>query len=371
VTVHHLPRGEVHVARAEQVYPLLAPGSVRLVISDGPYGMGKAAWDRQRTADDLRAWYAPHVEAWGRVCMEAASVYLWGTAQSVRALQPLMEAHGWTWRVAVTWDKGTGCFAGKIDTEAMTRLYDVTETCDVYTRDNLTPPTGPGTTVQYAAGGDDRNWVRDWLAAEWDATGLRRRDADRAIGANGMSGHYFGRSQWALPTWENYQKLAAYAAEHGVPRARAYFVHPDAAPAGLRASFDHLRAEFEHLRAEFEHLRAEYEAARVPFHHPHGVGNVWSTPIVAGAERLSAPDGGTLHPCQKPLTFYDRIIRASSRPGDTVLEPFGGTLRAAAACEAMPEHEARRYVCAEPDEDGRGYVPAALAAIRAAPVRLL
>ena len=345
--IHTRRRGVVHVTRAESVYPTLDTGSVSLVISDGPYGMDKAAWDRQRGPDGLREWYAPHVEAWGRVCADAASVYLWGTQRGVRALQPLMEEHGWTWRTCVTWDKGVAYFAGRISTEAMRTFYDVTEVCDVYTRDNLTPPTGPATTVQYAAGADDRNWIRDWLASEWDATGLRRSDADRAMGTNDMARHCFRRSQWALPTWERYAMLARYAAEHGTPRTRPYFVHPDAVPAG------DLRASWEHLRAEFEHLRAEYEAQRVPFHHPHGVGNVWSAPTVAGAERLS-------HPCQKPVTFYDRIIRASSRPGNLVLEPFGGTLRAAVACEAMPDADARRYVCIEPDEDGRGYVPAAL-----------
>ena len=260
MTVHHLPRGEVHVARAEQVYPLLAPGSVRLVISDGPYGMQKAAWDRQRTADDLRAWYAPHVEAWGRVCMEAASVYLWGTAQSVRALQPLMEAHGWTWRVAVTWDRVCGFFS--VAPSAIATWADQTETCDVWVRGrapfNRPSPGGNVWRLQAAGGGSP-------MAGERLRSGVTRP-------------------------------------------ARAL------------------------------------------------TGSPWREP---------------LHPCQKPLTFYDRIIRASSRPGDLVLEPFGGTLRAAAACEAMPAHEARRYVCAEPDEDGRGYVPAALAAIRAAPVRLL
>ena len=225
--------------------------------------------------------------------------------------------------------------------------------CGFYQRDMLTPPTCAATTVQYAAGADERNWIRVWLASEWDATGLRRRDADGATGTNGMAGHYFNPSQWALPTWEAYQRLAEHAAEHGAPRARPYFVHPDAVPVSLRASY-------EHLRAEYEHLRAEYEAMRVPFTHPVGVGNVWEHPQVSGWERLRTPDGDTLHPCQKPLAFYDRIIRASSRPGDLVLEPFGGTCRAAVAIERMREADARRYVCVEPDEDGRDYVPAVL-----------
>ena len=47
--------------------------------------------------------------------------------------------------------------------------------------------------------------------------------------------------------------------------------------------------------------------------------------------------------------------------------PFGGTCREAFACEAIGRYEpekARRYVCVEMDEDGRGYIPAVLAAMR-------
>jgi hypothetical protein len=74
-----------------------------------------------------------------------------------------------------------------------------------------------------------------------------------------------------------------------------------------------------------------------------------------------------LHPCQKPLLFARRIVEASSRPGDLVFEPFGGTCRIAAACEDIARWEpekARRYVCVEMDEDGRDYVPAVLASLR-------
>ena len=31
------------------------------------------------------------------------------------------------------------------------------------------------------------------------------------------------------------------------------------------------------------------------------------------------------HPTQKPITLLDRIIKASSNEGDTVLDPFSGT----------------------------------------------
>jgi len=350
------PRGAIYRAKAEDIYPTLEPGSVRLVISDGPYGMGKADWDRQRGDDGLREWYRPHVEAWGRVCAPSATVYVWGTDDSASALRGLMAEHGWTRRVRVTWDKGVAFMAGKCDLAGLTRWYDVTEVCDMYTRDALSNPGGAGQAIAYAAGSDDRNWIRVWLAAEWDATGLRRKDADAALGRNGMAGHYFGSSQWMLPTWEAYQQLAAHAAKNGPPRERPYFVHPEAVD--LAASYDHLRTEYDHLRTEYDHLRAEYEAQRVPFSAPAGVSNVWSTPQVSGHGRLSGEDGQTLHPCQKPLLFASRMVLASSRPGDLVLEPFGGTCRVAVAVERLSDSEARRYVCVEPDLDGRGYLEA-------------
>ena len=192
--------------------------------------------------------------------------------------------------------------------------------------------------------------------------------------------HYFPADQWYLPTWENYKALADYATEHGPPRERPYLVHPAVWPGGdlrasydhlraeydhLRASYDHLRAEYDHLRAEYDHLRAEYEAARVPFALPPGITNVWSHPQVGGKERLRGPDGKALHACQKPILFSDRMIQASTRPGELVLEPFAGTCRVAVACERMPE--ARRYVCIEPDEDGRNYVDAVLPSLRLEP----
>lgn len=116
-----------------------------------------------------------------------------------------------------------------------------------------------------------------------------------------------------------------------------------------------------------------------PTHSNDGSPNVWAyAPTLMGDERLYSDEmaphivHGTmqrvgLHPCQKPLLFARRIIEASSRPGDLVFEPFGGTCRIAAACEAIGRYEpekARRYVCVEMDEDGRGYIPAVLAALR-------
>jgi modification methylase len=50
----------------------------------------------------------------------------------------------------------------------------------------------------------------------------------------------------------------------------------------------------------------------------------WVLPICSGSERLKG-EGRKLHPTQKPESLIYRILLATSRPGDVVLDPFFGT----------------------------------------------
>jgi len=346
-----LRRGALHVGCWLDVAPTLEAGCAALAIVDGPYNMRKAEWDCFASWDAFRDWYEPQVVALGRVLAASATVYLWGSDESAGELRPLMRRLGWEYLGRVTWDKVSPPVL-KSAPEDLRRWPDVTEVADVWGREAWTGPSSAGAAIGYAAGADERNWIRTWLCEEWISAGLRLRQADEALGTNGMAGHYFQASQWSLPTWDAYARLAAVAAEHGPPRERPYFVHP-AVLGG---------ASHDHLRAEYDHLRAEYEAIRRPFSLPAGVTNIWDAPTPGGRERLLI--NGEAHPCQKPLAFYDRMIRASSRPGDLVVEPFGGTCRAAVACERLLASEMRRYVCVEADAR---YVEAVLPQLRTAP----
>ncbi len=58
---------------------------------------------------------------------------------------------------------------------------------------------------------------------------------------------------------------------------------------------------------------AVYNAQKVP-------GNVWQIPRV----RYRMPEYEN-HPAQKPVALLERILLASSNPGDLVLDPFAGT----------------------------------------------
>jgi len=53
--------------------------------------------------------------------------------------------------------------------------------------------------------------------------------------------------------------------------------------------------------------------------------NVWEIPLCIGKERLKDCDGVKLHSTQKPERLLERVIQISSKVGDVVLDPFGGT----------------------------------------------
>jgi site-specific DNA-methyltransferase (adenine-specific) len=70
---------------------------------------------------------------------------------------------------------------------------------------------------------------------------------------------------------------------------------------------------------------------RAKWNHIHGVTNVWAEPAVRGVERLKDEKAKCIHANQKPLRLIERIILASSDPGDVIWEPFGGLCSGAVA----------------------------------------
>ncbi len=53
--------------------------------------------------------------------------------------------------------------------------------------------------------------------------------------------------------------------------------------------------------------------------------SMWEIPICTGKERLKQADGHKLHPTQKPEALLYRVIMASTKVGDIILDPFFGT----------------------------------------------
>ncbi|MGE0830161.1 MAG: site-specific DNA-methyltransferase [Hyphomonadaceae bacterium] len=64
----------------------------------------------------------------------------------------------------------------------------------------------------------------------------------------------------------------------------------------------------------------------------------WTIPLCTGAERLKDESGRKLHPTQKPEALMQRIILATTRPGDLVLDPFFGSGSTGAAAKRLGRH---------------------------------
>jgi adenine-specific DNA-methyltransferase len=70
-------------------------------------------------------------------------------------------------------------------------------------------------------------------------------------------------------------------------------------------------------------IPTQYNTTKIP-------GNVWSFPRVR--YRMNEYEE---HPSQKPEALMERIIRASSNPGDVVLDPFAGTFTTCAVAQRL------------------------------------
>ena len=73
----------------------------------------------------------------------------------------------------------------------------------------------------------------------------------------------------------------------------------------------------------------------------------WFLPVCGGSERLKRDDGHKAHPTQKPEALLHRILLASSRPGDLVLDPFFGTGTTGAVAKRLK----RRFIGIESNSD--------------------
>jgi len=128
-----------------------------------------------------------------------------------------------------------------------------------------------------------------------------------------------------------------------------------------------------------------YTRGSAPFEMPEPLGSVWQVSIPA-MHRETLRTGEivpnrianrndqreALHPCQKPLLFAERMIRASTRPGDTVWVPFGGTLREMVANERLSrskQTDARKVISCELNLDGKDYIGPAIAQAQGLPTQ--
>ncbi len=302
---------------------------IDLIATDPPYFKVKGeAWDRQwDKPDQFIAWIGQLCEQWQRILKPNGSLYCFASPQ-MRARVEVKVGRWFNCLPTITWAKGEaycgGWHAGA-SKPALRSFFPRTEAivfAEHYSADNMAKGE-----AGYVAKCDElRGFVfeplRAYLAGEWGRSGLVARDANEATGTQ-MASHYLTRSQWALPTQGNYDKLRRYANENGRKPAPPIEQFHNGT-----AKYHHAGRVGEYLRADYEDLRADYEDLRRPFSVTADVPytDVWTFPTVRAYKGK--------HPCEKPRAMIDHIISASSRPGAVVLDCFAGSGVVVEAAEA-------------------------------------
>ncbi len=282
----------------QEVVESLPDDSVHLVATDPPFFKVidhdfDHQWDK---LEDFLVWLGEHLDIWQRVLTPNGSLYAFCWPEYAGRVEAVVAERFRVLNV-ITWAKAASR-AGGSEKEALRCFFPASERivfAEQYGADGsaLRGSGWKDATAKLHAGVFEP--IRAYLVAERDAAGITNRQVDEFLGTSGMSGHYFGASQWALPTAEVYAKL--------------------------QVLFNADASNPEHLRREYEDLRRPFNSSKaLPYT------DVWNHRTVNAA----ATDGK--HPAQKPLTIMADIVDLSSRRGDTVLDPFAGsgtTLRAA------------------------------------------
>ena len=86
----------------------------------------------------------------------------------------------------------------------------------------------------------------------------------------------------------------------------------------------------------------------------------WMLPLCTGQERLKDASGAKAHPTQKPQALLHRVLVATTRPGDVVLDPFFGTGTTGAVAKAL----GREWIGIERDPRYRSLAETRIAKMR-------
>jgi modification methylase len=89
----------------------------------------------------------------------------------------------------------------------------------------------------------------------------------------------------------------------------------------------------------------------------------WLLPVCTGTERLKGADGHKAHPTQKPEALLHRVLLATTKPGDLVLDPFFGTGTTGAVARRLGRH----FIGIERDRDYIAIARERIAAVEPAP----
>ena len=263
--------------------------SVDLVLTDPPYNIGKAKWDK-----------IPHYINWcgkwfiecQRVLKDNGSFYWWQNdmVQIAQLMEWLRNNSEFVFNSFIVWDKGDFRARGWKNPSEKNNLRSWFNTCEYCLFYTFQDETGLKKVLKNPA----FYGLQNYFLTERKKTGKTATFLDNVMGIK--SSYCY----WEKPTTHEYR----------IPDEKNYIA--------LQKYFDGVA-----FTQEYESLRREYESLRYTHNLDTNHNNVW---------RSQERNNGKQHPTQKPNDLMERIVKTSSRKGDIVLDPFMGSGTTAIAC---------------------------------------
>jgi len=284
-----------------EVMKTLPDNSVDAVVTDPPYNIGKAEWDK---IPDYIEWCGKWILASQRVLKDTGSFYFFHNdmEQVADLMLWIRKNTNLIFKQFIVWNKrfdgarNKGFLDGFVVPEGLRNYQKMAEYCLFYTFQDET-----GLKQVYdnkECFGSIKEYMRTerMKFAKSKRIGLSRADEElaRITGTSTIVRHYWGDAQWMIPTKEMYAGL----------QSTGYFQRP----------YENLRREYENLRYTFNNQKT---------HH-----SVWNYEIAQRNE----------HVTPKPVDLIENILLHSSNEGDTILDPFMGSGTTGVSCVQTGRH---------------------------------
>lgn len=263
----------------------LEDNSIDLIATDPPYFKVKGeAWDNQwKNKTEFFDWLSLVLSELHRVLKPTGSLYLFAGPHLATEVEQVVSQH-FNVLNQIVWRKQNGRHLG-CNKESLRRYFPQTEHI-IFAESKKSIP------FPYES-------VLSYLKEARTNAGISKKDIEAACKCQ-MSSHWFGRSQFHLPSEKHYNTMNSLFA-------------------GSMKPYHELKSEYVDLRDGYNRSRRTFNLTKeVPFT------NVWDFETIQ-------PYKGK-HPCEKPIDLMEHIIKSSSLSGDVVFDAFTGSGSTAIAC---------------------------------------
>jgi len=285
---------------SDSVAKLMNGEKADVAHNDPPYGMKKeneGVLNDNLNYSDLLNFNHEWIALQFSHIKENGSWYCWGIDEPLMdiysdILKPYIAQQKATFRNLITWDKGNG----QGQNSELTRSFAIADEKCLF--------------VMMGVQGFNNNadnyfdkWETIRIYLEQEIKKLNESDSKIAIALGYKDGrtvnHWWSKSQWSMPTENNYYSLREYAKSKKI---------------------EAFKKEYDQLKKEYDQLKKEYYSTRSYFNNTHdNFNNVWKF------ERhvRQGDEGG--HATPKPIPLCERAIKSSCPDNGLVLDMFLGS----------------------------------------------